>query len=197
MSIEGIIQRIEKDASAEAERIRREYAAKISDIEKKFNSERERAISDAKNRAKRERQKAHQRAIDHAKLMLSQKILSKKMEIFKKLFDEIEQFLKNLPEDEYREFFANVLLKLGQNRGTIVVAADRDILNDEFLKLVNDKITESTGEKPDFTLKTENGNWKGFYLIQEKVRYNATLEAVMQSVREEMENDIMKELFIS
>lgn len=196
MSIEGIIQRIDKDAAAEAERIKQEYSAEIAELERKFSGERNNTLADAEKHAKIEREKAHKRAVDHAKLMMSQEILRKKMEILQRLFDEVERHIKNFPPDEYRKFFVKIFVELGQSEGEIVVAADKNILNEEFFNLASKKIEEKLGVKPNLSIKFVDEGWSGFYIQQHKVRYNATLDAVMQSLHEKMEGQVAKALFV-
>ncbi len=195
MSIDGIIQRIEKDAAAETERIKQEYSAKIAELAHKFSDERKDALADAEKRAKIEREKAHKRAVDHAKLVMSQNILRKKMEILQKLFDEVEQHIKNLPPDRYRAYFVKILVELEQSEGEIVVAADKNVLDENFLHLASGKIEEKLGVKPNLSIKFVDEGWNGFYIQQHKVRYNVTLDAIMQSLREKMEGKVAKALF--
>ena len=195
MSINGIVQRIEKDAAAEAELIKQEYSAQIAELEHKFSGERKNILADAEKRAKIERGKAHKRAVDHAKLMMSQKILRKKMEILQRLFDEVEQHIKNLPPDEYRAFFAKILVELGQSEGEIIVAADKNVLDEKFLRIAMGKIEEKLGVKPNLSIKFVDEDWNGFLIQQQKVRYNDTLDAVMQSLRENIEEKVAKTLF--
>jgi len=195
LSIEGIIQRIQKDAAAEAERIRQEFASQAAELDKVFQSEMDAALQKAEQKSATEREKAQHRAIEHAKLIQSQRLLAKKLDILNSLFASVREKIESLPDDEYRSLFANVLAKLGETDGTIIVAADAQILDSRFLQLAKDKIKLQSGKESNISLQSTNGNWRGFYLHRGKMRYNATLDALMVSLREKSEGLVIEKLF--
>jgi len=195
LSIEGIIQRIQKDATAEAERIRQEYASQIAELDKVFQSETEAALQRAEQKFTAERENARRRAIEHEKLVQSQIFLAKKLDIINSLFVSVREKIENLPDAEYRILFADVLMKLGEADGTIIVAADAKILDNRFLELAKDRIKSQSGREPGFSLQSIKGNWRGFYLDRGKTRYNATLDALIATVREKAEGMIIEKLF--
>ena len=195
MSIEGIIQRIQKDAAAEAERIRQEFASQVAELDRAFQTQTDAALQKAEQEAAAERENAKRRAVEHEKLVQSQRLLAKKLDIINSLFISVREKIENLPDDEYRSLFADVLAKLGEPEGTIIVAADAEILDNRFLELATDRIKSQSGKEPNISLRSTTGNWRGFYLDRGKMRYNATLDALMASVREKTEEMIIERLF--
>lgn len=191
MSVEGIISRIKQDALAEAERIKQKYLEQIRQIEQEFEGHRQEVLAQAEQRARRERETAHQRAIDRARSELSKKLLAHKRELLDKFYARVREKIENMPPEEYRRFFARVLASLGERDGEISVGADSDVLDEEFLS----EAERIIGEKCSFNLKKTEQNFRGFVLTKGKIRYDATLESVLEFLREKTEEKVIKELF--
>lgn len=195
MSIDGIVSRIERDALAEAERIKQEYISQISELEHKFETERRKKLAAAQELAQNERKKAHQRALAHSQRIIAQRILAQKMKILDELYSATREHITNLPPDEYRELFAKIISKFRRTEGSIIVAEDRNVLNEEFISLAEQKTSAEIGNDCKFSLVTVDEHWRGCYLECGKIRYNATIDAIMQSIREKTEAIAIKHLF--
>ena len=195
MSIEGIIKRIQKDSAAEAERIKQQFSAQIAECRQKYESKREKAVKSATEQGDKERARAKQRAIDHQRLMASQKILSKKLELLDSVFELVRKRIESLPPDEYRHVMSRALQSIGENNGTVIVAADKEILNEKFIDIASNLITQSSGNECNFQLEWVDEKWRGFYLKCGKIRYNATIGALLATVREKTEENVITQLF--
>ncbi len=192
MGIDGIIDRIRRDAAAEAEAIKQRYLSEVERLEREFEEKSRAALEDGRRRAENEKARAKARAIEHAKLVLSQKVLAKKLELLEKIYSAVKERIENLPHKEYKKLFATVLAKLGERRGKIVVAADADVLDEEFVRLAVEKL----GEGCEFELeRTSDEDFRGFILVRDKIRYNVTLDALLEDVRERTEEEVIKRLF--
>lgn len=195
LGIDGIIERIKKDALAEAERIRQEYSSEIDKLESAFEQERAKAFEEAQILAANERETSCKRSIDKARSMISQRILTLKRELLDKLYRELREYVECLPKKSYCEIFINALRKLGETEGTIIVAADKDILDDDFIRLASERIENDFGKKCNFAIRKVDGSWRGFILEKEKIRYNVTLDAILSTAREKTEEKIIQRLF--
>ncbi len=194
MSIDGIIQRIERDALAEAEKIKQKYLTQVAELEREFQRERDEIIEEARKRAESERKKAMERAIDHARLNASQMILKRKTEILSELYASVQRHIENMHEEDYREFFARLVLRLNEPSAKIIVAADRDVLGESFLKLLRE-MAERSKRDIRYTIEVIDAPWRGVYVDCGKVQYNLTIDAIMQSARERTENFVISRLF--
>ncbi len=195
MGIDGITERIRRDALAEVERIRHECLSEIAKLESAFEHERAKVFEEAQIQAANEREISCQRSIDRARSIISQNILSFKHDLLDNLYKSVREYVESLPTNHYRDIFINALRKLGETEGTIIVAADKDILNDDFIKLASDKIESDTGKKCNFVLRKVDESWRGFILEKEKIRHNVTLDAILASARERTEEKIIRRLF--
>lgn len=195
MSVNGIIERIQRDAIAEAEKIKQKKLEEIQQLEREFRAKREEIIDDSEKRAEIERKKSYQRAIDHEHSVQSQKLLSHKQKLINEFYDIVRNHIENLSSDEYREYFAGLLAKLGENEGKIFVNADSDVLNEEFLKIAAGLIKQNSGNEPNFTIGKSEKNFRGFILDCGKIRYDTTLDAVLSIIREKTEEKVIGELF--
>ena len=195
MSVEGIISRIKQDALAEAEKIKQRFLQEIEKLQREYEQYRESVLAEARQRAERERKNAYQRAIDHARSEISRKLLAHKQKLLNQFYQKVRETVENMPPEKYREFFAEVLASLGETEGEIIVGADSEVLNDEFVKVAAEKIKSNLNKQVNFTLSRTDQNFRGFILNKGKVRYDATLEAVLSHIREKTEEKVIAELF--
>ena len=195
MSIEGIIQRIKKDAESEAEKIRQKYASEINELEQEFESHRNQVLSDAKDDAAKIQEKARVQAIERAKRMLSQKLLKRRLEMLDDVYLHVKVRLKNLPDEEYRKLFAMILAGFGETSGNISVAADKDVLNNEFIDIACNILKKEKSLESKFSLSNKDSHWSGFILDCGAVRYTATLDSLLENIRELTGEKVIEMLF--
>ena len=195
MSVKGIIERIQHDATAEAEQIKQKYIGEVKKLEEEFEKKKEKLLAAATEKAKIERKRAYQQAIDHQKSVLAQKLLAHKQKLLEQFYDSVRKEIENFEPNRYREYFADILAKLGENSGKIIVAKDADILNDEFIAIASGKIKQKTGVEPNFELVKSDDNFRGFILDIGKIRYDVTIDAVLAQIRENSEEKVISELF--
>ncbi len=195
MSVKGIIERIKHDATAEAEQIKQKYIGEVKKLEEEFENKKKKILADTEEKAKTERKRSYQRAIDHQKSVLAQKMLAHKQKLLEQFYDKVREKIENFETARYREYFADILAKLGEKSGKIFVARDTDILNDEFIAIASGKIKQKTGVEPKFELVKSDDNFRGFILDIGKIRYDVTIDAVLAQIRENSEEKVISELF--
>ena len=76
----------------------------------------------------------------------------------------------------------------------MVVAMDKSTLDRKFIHQAV-QILENNNKKAEFALKTIDSNWRGFYLECGKIRYDGTLDAIMEILREKSEEKVIAKLF--
>jgi len=195
VSVKGIIERIQRDATAEAEQIKQKYIGEVKKLEEDFENKKKRMLSDADEKSKIYRKRAYRRAIDHQKSVLAQNMLTHKQKLLEQFYDKVREKIENFDNEKYRKFFADILAELDETTGKIIVAKDADILNNEFIAIANGKIKQKTGIEPKFDLEKSDDNLRGFILDIGKIRYDVTMDAILSQIRDNSEENVIKELF--
>lgn len=177
-SLERIIERILEEAEQEAKKdlaaIDEEKSLILSEGKKQALLEGEQLIS----RAKEESQLEKERMIASAKLQGRDKILSKRLEILQRCFDEAKSRLDQLDDQDYVDFVKRTLSRLPLSGGEkLVVPEDKR----ELLKGILPLSDEVSGA--------------GFIVEKEGLRYNFQFDELLDYKREELQDEIYGLLF--
>lgn len=105
--------------------------------------------------------------------------------------------LASLDEIKYSSFLKESILKLD------IVGDEKLILNEKTKKLLDDKSMKeinnslvSKGKKGEISISHKNGDFKGgFILEKDGIILNYTFESIIESLKEELEMEIARELF--
>ncbi len=72
---------------------------------------------------------------------------------------------------------------------------DKKLVHEAFVKSINDEVS-AKGKKGNIKLSSTVGNFKGgFILEKDGIEINNTFEALVESMKEEMELEVAKALF--
>lgn len=192
MSIENITANILNEARHNAE-------ASLVNADKTKNE----IIDNAKKEADVLKNAAAERAVKEAESLKSRKIsaaelqgrkmmLSAKQEAIRKSFQKALEKLKSMPEEEYIDFLTNQITKVPYADGMIILnKSDREKIGEKLIKSVNDK---SKSDK--FSLSSETSNSTGGFIFRSgSVEVNSTFETILDSVKDELTNEVANALF--
>lgn len=171
------------EANEEKEKILSKKIAKAKELEKEI-------IKTAEAEAKRRKEKA----ISSATLKVRNDKLTAKQEVIKKVFEESVERLSSLRGDDFTRFIRNSILSLGQ------IGEQKLILNKEGLDQIDltfiYELNQALGEKGNIKLSSEVGNFKGGFILESNgIEINNTYEALVNSLRDELEYEVAKVLF--
>jgi len=195
LSIEGIISKIKQDAEATAQQILEKYRQQAKKLLDEFEAYKAQKLAEAEEKAKVELERTKQRQIDHAKSVAAKKILAKKRELLDRLYQLVRKKIEELPKNKYKKLFAELIAKLGVESGKILVSADEKVFDKDFADMVAKAVSEASSENAKFEVERIEGNFRGLYLDCGKVRYDLTVDAIMESLRERTESTVVKKLF--
>ena len=195
MSIEGIISKIKQDAEATAQQILEKYRQQAKKLLDEFEAYKAQKLAEAEEKAKVELERTKQRQIDHARSVAAKKILAKKRELLDKLYQLVRKKIEELPKNKYKKLFAELIAKLGVESGKILVSADEKVFDEDFADMVAKAVSEAGSGNAKFEVERIEGNFRGLYLDCGKVRYDLTVDAIMESLRERTESTVVKKLF--
>lgn len=192
MSIENITANILKDANNNAEISLINADKTKNDIINNANNEAEALKAKAAEKASKDAEGLKSRKVSAAELQGRKMLLSAKQDAIKKSFDVALNKLKSMPEDKYVDFLTNEIIKIPYSQGTIVLnKKDREKIGEKLVKAVNDKLK---AEK--FTLSNDIVNSSGGFILKSgSVEINSTFETILDSIKDELTNEVANALF--
>jgi V/A-type H+-transporting ATPase subunit E len=192
MSIEKITANILKDAKENAQTVIMNAEKTKLDIINNAMNEAEAIKKTALEKAEKEAESLKSRKVSAAELQKRKMMLTAKQEAIKKSFDEALNKLKSMPEDKYVDFLTKEISKIPYNEGLIILnKRDREKIGEKLVKAVNENLK---AEKFKLSNETINSNG-GFILRSGSVEINSTFETLLDSIRDELTNEVANALF--
>lgn len=195
--IKVLINKIIKDAEDERDSILKaaadEEALMVSKSVAKAENEKEAMIEKAKKDAALKKE----RIISSAAIEVRNKKLAAKQQVISKVFKQALEKMSTLPKEQYVNFVKNSLiaLDLKGDEKIRISKKDTDIINQALLDEVN-KILSSKGKKANLTLSSEYGDFVGGFIVEKgQVDINYTFEALLDSAKDNLENEVASILF--
>lgn len=135
-----------------------------------------------------------ERIISGAQLQARNEKLKAKQEVISEVFETSIENLCNLSEVDFKEFVRLSILN------SDIVGEQNLILNDQGKKIVNEillsEINKDLKSKASVTLSEETRNFKGgFILEKDGIEINNTFEALVNSVKDDLSQDVVRVLF--
>lgn len=196
-NVSNLTSKILKDAEERKEKILAAANEERAEIIEKKNKEAKALEAEMIEKATREAQSRKERVISGAELKARNKKLEAKQVIIDEVFKMSVESLCTLDEEAYKTFVKDSILALG------VAGDEKLILNDAGKKLVDNTLLEeinkalvAAGKKGEIAISEVTGNFAGgFILEKDGIEMNNTFEALVSSLREELEFEVAKELF--
>ena len=191
-NVKNITSKILKDAEAGKEKIlatATEEKDKI--ISKKVSSANEIA-KEILDKAEVEANSKKERVISSAKLKVRNNKLAAKQEIRDEVFEKSIDKLTELSKEEFLNFVKNTISTMN------LTGKQTLILNETGLKFVDVAFIEELNSKvkAQITLSEKAGNFKGGFILEnEGIEINSTFEALVSSLRDELEFEVAQVLF--
>ena len=191
-NVKNITSKILKDAEAGKENIlatAEEEKNKI--LSKKISSANEIA-QEILEKAEVEAKSKKERVISSAKLKVRNNKLAAKQEIIDEVFEKSIDELTKLSKEDFLNFVKNTIVSMNLSGKQTL------ILNEEGLKFVDtafiDELNKSVNAQ--ITLSETAGNFKGGFILENNgIEINSTYEALVSSLRDELEFEVAKVLF--
>ena len=145
-------------------------------------------------KAKLEAKSNVERAISSAKLKIRNNKLAVKQEIINSTFIKSIEVLANLKGEEFLSFIKSSVLSLGN------IGEQKMILNKAGMESIDltfiYELNEALGDRGNIKLSSEVKDFKGgFILEKDGIQMNYTFEALVNSLKEELEYEVASILF--
>ncbi len=197
MAVEDILKRIETEAGACAEELRRQGAGEAARVEKDGGERsaqlREEVLADGAYRAERE----HERLLSVARLEERKQFLAAKQELLGELFKEAGERIAKLGDEEAMALLARVAFAAvtGGDEEIVFSEGDRKRLGDKLVKRLN-KLLADSGRRGECKLSAQtrpiNG---GLIVLGGKREANCTFDALFKEERSNLEPEVARLLF--
>lgn len=138
-----------------------------------------------------------QRIISNAKLAVRNENIVAKQKMIDKVFVEALQKLLIIGDKEYLQLLKNYLLSMpiAGNEDIILPGKYINLVSEEYLSEINIALI-ALGKLGEIKVSNENRDIKsGFIIIKNGIEINNTFESLVNSLRDELESEIVKELF--
>lgn len=196
-NLENLTSKIIADANEKATGIINDAKVKEKELIAKKKEEAEKLAKSIIEKANLEGKNLFDRAISKSELKVRNEKLVAKQQIIDRAFDEAIKELNNMSSEDYLNYIRNNLksIKLQGHEEIIVSENDKDKIGEEFIKELNRTIAKDV-EAANIILskKTRQMNG-GFILARSGIEFNYSYDALVNSLRYEIENEVAMMLF--
>lgn len=196
MPLEKITERILQNGRGKAAAIKREAEAKaqeiIAEAQKRADSQSKEKFSAATRQATEERK----RILALAQLEARNDILRAKREVIEEAFGGALERLCSLSEAGYWELLKKTLVEIaGGGEEIILSSSDHKRIPREFLNQANELLIKN-GKRGSLKFSPETRNIRGGFILKVGgVEINNSFESLVDSIREEIEPEVVEVLF--
>lgn len=193
-SVNNLTSKILKDAEERKESI-------LASAEEEKNKILSKKIAKAKELEKEIIQKAEleakskkERILSSASLKVRNNKLSAKQEVIKEVFENSIDMLATITEDDFLRFIKKSILSLGEigEQTLILNKAGMEVVDLTFIYDLN----QSLGDKGNIKLSPNTGDFKGGFILESNgIEINNTYEALVSSLKDELEFEVARVLF--
>ena len=195
MNAEQVVDKILSQAKAEAQTILDEAAAKADAHKARLRAELAEYERQTEALAAEAAEDKRRRMLAAARMSNAASRLTAKVQLLDEVFQTARQRLVQLPDEPYKAMMARLMTQAVQTGDEeVIVGSDERRINDEFIKQVNRQL--GTGFKGNLRLSDRRAPIQGgFILSRGKVQMNASVDVMIDQLREVMETELAAKLF--
>lgn len=191
-NVKNMTSKILKDAEAGKENILAAAEEEKNKILSKKVSSANEIAQEILEKAEVEAKSKKERVISSAKLKVRNNKLAAKQEIIDEVFEKSIDKLTKLSKEDFLNFVKNAIFSMNLSGKQTL------ILNEEGLKFVDEAFIDELNKNVDaqIILGETAGNFKGGFILENNgIEINSTYEALVSSLRDELEFEVAKVLF--
>lgn len=148
-------------------------------------------------KAKLEASTKKSRILSNAELKVRNENLAAKQEVISKVLDTAMEELSSMSKEEYLSYIKGKILSLDINEDMNIIlnSKGKEIVSNEFVEYVNKTLLEKD-KKWKVVISEETRDFKGGFILEKNgIEINNTFEALINSMKDELEYDIANVLF--
>ncbi|WP_027623246.1 V-type ATP synthase subunit E [Clostridium lundense] len=195
-NLDNLISKIMSDANGKAEEIIEGAKKQEKDIISQQVSKAEKEKEEIIKKAHIEGNSRKERIISNAHLFVRNRKLETKGQVIEKVYVEALDKLNKLPQEVYLDFIKESLLSLNiDGDENLILSSNDKYIKEELINKVNEELKKN-GRKGEIKISSEKRDFiGGFILSKNGIEINNTFEALIFSLRDELEPRIIKMLF--
>ena len=198
MSIKEIKEKILRDALDEKAKILKDAEEKIANLKSQFGKEIEAVQKEILDRYNQEADLKEKKIITEAILNSKKDILSEKQTIIANIFSEVLDRLVGLKDERYLSLLEKLILdnvEIG-DESVYIGDQERPSVNQKFINTINEKL-KSQGKKGNLELSEKRVPILGGVILGSgEIRKNASLEVILEKIKDEIETELNRFLFV-
>ncbi|HID15841.1 MAG TPA: hypothetical protein EYP16_03440 [Candidatus Atribacteria bacterium] len=197
MSLENILSEILKEGEEEKLKIIRDAHEMADNILAKAKEDIKEFKREQGEKINKEAMSVKERIITSFELKKDKELLTEKKRVLDEVFDKVIKKVKSLPKEEYLNFLERLILKYVQtgDEQLFISEDDKKIVDEGFLKRINEKLRTS-GKAGNIVLSEETASILGGVILgRENIKINASLELIVEDIREKWEKEVGQILF--
>lgn len=195
MNAEQVVDKILSQAKAEAQTILCEAGAKADSQKTRLQAELAEYDRQTEVLAAEAAEDKRRRMLAAARMSNSASRLTAKVQLLDEVFRKARERLVQLPDEHYKAMMTRLMTQAVQTGDEeVIVGQDERRINDEFIKQINRQL--GTGFKGNLRLSDRRAPIQGgFILSRGKVQMNASVDVLIDQLREAMETELAAKLF--
>lgn len=195
-NLDNLISKIMSDANGKAEEIIEGAKKQEKEIINEKVSKAEKEKDEIVKKAYVEANSRKERIISNAHLSVRNRKLEAKGEVINKIYDEVLDKLNKLPQEKYLTFIKESLVSLNIQGDEEIILSNHDkYIKAQLIDEVNEELRRR-GKKGEIQISSEKRDFiGGFILSKNGIEINNTFEALVFSLRDELDPDIIKIIF--
>lgn len=199
MNPQQVVDKILAEAHAEAEKIRREAEERQAAEQSRFDEQMAEFREQTEQMAAQAAQAEKAQLLALARMEAAKDYLREKAKILDEVFARSRRRIQDLPDDEYRELMARLLLEAVETGDEQVVAGQDDSrIDSKLVNEVNSRLkAQGKGKgKGGLSLSQEKHHLGGGFLLKRgRIQTNVTTDVLVDQARNDLEIELSDELF--
>ncbi len=195
MNAEHVVNKILSEAKQQAEAIGREAAEKRDQHNRQLEQELSAYRQETQRLADEAAEDRRSRMLAAARMQNARALLAAKTEMLDEVFKKAEDRIVGLPDEPYKALISRLMVQAVETGDEeVIVGKDERRITADLIKQVNRQL--GTGFKGNLRLAETRAAIKGgFILSRGRVQMNASVEVLIDQVRETMESELAATLF--
>jgi len=195
MEAEQVVEKILADAKAEAEKIKKQADEKEAAEQAKLGEQLDEYKKQTQSLAKKAAKDKKLHLLAAGRMDIAKEFLGEKRKILDEVFAQARQQLRNLPDEEYREFMTKLMLEAVETGDEeIIIDNEEKRIDQNFIKHLNREL--GPGYKGNLRLADERQNLGGGFILKRgRIKNNVSFDVLLAQTRKELEIELAKELF--
>lgn len=195
MSANEVTERILSEASAEAEKIKKQADEKASQERQKLQAELDGFNDETKRLADKAAQEVKSGVLANARMEIAKKSLQSRSELLEQTFSAAAEKIKNMDTGSYQQLMEKLIVaSVRTGDEEIVIDKNEKRIDSVFVEKLNSKLSQ--GSKGNLKLSDSRADiGAGFILQKGKVRVNGSLKVLLDTAKEQLQTELASELF--